>query len=306
MNALSPARWVRALRFGLFSVAAVVTLVVLVCSEAGWRGRRDFARLQAELQARGEPTKLSQLEPKRLPDAENFGMVPWLQDLALKDDAQLPPPSLATLRAQLREFEEAFARLGPPGADLARLRQELAPLEPRLTELRAAATSRAGAQFRSFWDHGGRSPDGSPVFDYSRLFDLTMLVQLHAHAAIDVRDHDIALGDLRVMHRLGEAFVHDGTLLAVMISRATSQALIPVIARGRETGLWTAEDFAAFQSWLNRDDLPMAFGRAMRGERIVVTNHLVSDFPTFSGKNRDRSAPASSGSLAPVGCIRPP
>jgi hypothetical protein len=294
MNAPSsqPARRTHAARALLFVVAALLTLLVLVSTEEAWRGQRAFKQHQAALRTAGEPTELAELAPPRLPDAGNFAMVPWVQELALG-----APLLTDQARSQLYLRFDQFLSLVPgretaiAPAALADVLSALAPLEPRFADLRTEARQRTGAQFRSFWDNPiPRSPTGQ-AFTYSRIIDLSRLLHLHALASLAAGDRATALDDVRVLHRLAQASAADATLLSALVAQGMTGFVATCFEAGRQAGVWTASDLAELQSWLTTTEYPKVFNRALRGERIAVTNALANEGETivasYFGARRD-------------------
>src|ERR1035438_1025050 len=65
----------------LVGLAALVTLIALVCTEENWRGKRAWERYKHELEAQGEKLDLEAYIPPPVPDEQNFAMTPFLAPL---------------------------------------------------------------------------------------------------------------------------------------------------------------------------------------------------------------------------------
>jgi hypothetical protein len=65
----------------LVGLAALVTLVALVCTEESWRGKRAWERYKHELEAQGEKLDWNNYVPPPVPDQQNFAMTPFLAPL---------------------------------------------------------------------------------------------------------------------------------------------------------------------------------------------------------------------------------
>jgi hypothetical protein len=65
----------------LVGLAALVTLVALVCTEESWRGKRAWERYKHELEAQGEKLDWNDYVPPPVPDQQNFAMTPFLAPL---------------------------------------------------------------------------------------------------------------------------------------------------------------------------------------------------------------------------------
>ena len=69
------------LGFVFVGLAALATLIALVCTEETWRGKRAWERYKHELEAQGEKLDWKDYIPPPVPDAQNFAMTPFLAPL---------------------------------------------------------------------------------------------------------------------------------------------------------------------------------------------------------------------------------
>jgi hypothetical protein len=69
------------LGFVFVGLAALATLIALVCTEETWRGKRAWERYKHELEAQGEKLDWKDYIPPLVPDAQNFAMTPFLAPL---------------------------------------------------------------------------------------------------------------------------------------------------------------------------------------------------------------------------------
>src|ERR1035437_6110926 len=77
-------RWLfsrRTLGRVLVGLAALATLIALVCAEENWRGKRAWERYKHELEAQGEKLNWKDYVAPPVPDAQNFAMTPFLAPL---------------------------------------------------------------------------------------------------------------------------------------------------------------------------------------------------------------------------------
>ncbi len=65
----------------LVSLAALATLIALVCAEENWRGKRAWLNYKHQLEAQGEKLDWKDYVPPPVPDAQNFAMTPFLAPL---------------------------------------------------------------------------------------------------------------------------------------------------------------------------------------------------------------------------------
>src|SRR5688572_13597136 len=134
-------RWVR--RTGLV-LAVLATLAALFYAEENWRSARTWARVKADLEARGEPLKWEELL-QTVPAEENFWAAPVVRDRiagSTQEGYPFSPGAAYTagwdnesrfdLSAALRWLRESSAEPLPPetGDTAADLLAALAPAEP--------------------------------------------------------------------------------------------------------------------------------------------------------------------------------
>jgi hypothetical protein len=62
----------------LVGLAALATLIALVCAEENWRGKRAWLNYKHQLEAQGEKLDWKDYVPTPVPDAQNFAMTPFL------------------------------------------------------------------------------------------------------------------------------------------------------------------------------------------------------------------------------------
>jgi hypothetical protein len=65
----------------LVSLAALASVIALVCTEEHWRGKRAWQNYKLQLEAQGEKLDWKDYLPPPVPDAQNFAMTPFLAPL---------------------------------------------------------------------------------------------------------------------------------------------------------------------------------------------------------------------------------
>jgi len=65
----------------LVALAALATLIALVCAGENWRGKRAWLTYKHQLEAQGEKLDWRDYVPPPVPDAQNFAMTPFLAPL---------------------------------------------------------------------------------------------------------------------------------------------------------------------------------------------------------------------------------
>src|SRR3989442_8941340 len=73
-------RWLfswRVVRRTLIVLAWTATIIALLYGEENWRGRRAWNKYRRDLEARGEQLDYKAFIPPAVPDAQNFGAIPF-------------------------------------------------------------------------------------------------------------------------------------------------------------------------------------------------------------------------------------
>src|ERR1043166_2780118 len=71
----------RGIRYELFVLACLVTLIALFYAEENWNGKRAWEKYKREWEAKGERFDLAAIMPPAVPDDQNFAMTPLLKPL---------------------------------------------------------------------------------------------------------------------------------------------------------------------------------------------------------------------------------
>ena len=299
-----PRRLVPILRVAVFSVAALATAVSLFYAEENWRGERAWAAHLKAMAALGESLDLEALAPAPVPDDQNFAKTPVLEALAyqpkssvvepiakLRDMGLASGPMFPWSRGLSLDLQQWLASLPAkvraesvvPGlAPAAQVRAVLKPLEPVMTELRAASHTRPQSLFRSILTPNNRFD--FPNFD--GLYGLSQLVGVYVSAELAEGRTDQAFEDALVLHRLAAAIEADGTLLNVMVFEAICNGSeMQVFWDGWRDSRWTSAQYEAFQKRFGASNGPIAYNRALRRERAISNRVINADKPEIPWAN---------------------
>src|SRR5437660_12041071 len=82
-------RWLfswRGIRTVLIALAWIATIIALLYGEENWRGRRAWNKYRRELEARGEQLDYKAFIPPAVPDAQNFGAIPFTKAWVVREN----------------------------------------------------------------------------------------------------------------------------------------------------------------------------------------------------------------------------
>lgn len=278
------------LRWLLLAIAGLGTIAGLFVVVENWRGNRAWTALERELRAKGEKLEFAEYQPLPIADQQNFFKAPQLARLLYdrRDDPQRRQ-LLATTR--LNEFRalEGFRRRSATLADLrAPLRRAgllaapdtasaaadvlsaLAPLQPLLEDVRAAARERPLAALET-----RTTPFDPPQVAVDELFRLGQALGVHATATLELGRSDEAFADLFALQRLSNAIMsRPTTLLNVLVAIALQGLAAEPISDGLSRHAWSDPQLAAFQRQFSELRALAGFIDALRAERAAFLHVL--------------------------------
>src|ERR1035437_1793862 len=110
-------------------LAALGTLIALVCAEEDWRGKLAWQKYKRQLEAQGERLDWKDYMPPPVPDAQNFAMTPFLAPIL--DFNPRPRPEGQSLWRDTN----AYNRISSLQEEIGKLEQATADHnEPRSTQ----------------------------------------------------------------------------------------------------------------------------------------------------------------------------
>jgi hypothetical protein len=282
----------------LFVVAALITLAVLAVVFEGWRGKRAWLKLKAELEAKGERFDLAAFIPKPVPEAENFAMTPFFASLLKYHHTGDPPvivwhDSNGLERAQSTTLSGARegtpAPFGArdkgqptdlkvwqeychsnknfslpeerqsPGADIL---QALAKYDAVFGELREAA-KRPQAIFPIHYEEGF----SAMIPHLAVLKSLSNVLRLQTVALLAENRPEEALANILLNFRFAESIKPEPLLISQLVRIAILQITADAVWEGLSTGRWNDQQLAQLQAAFSSMELLPDYRSAMRGER---------------------------------------
>ncbi len=230
------------------------------------RGRRAWAEVVREAEARGEPLQLEKLLPAMPPEPENFASVlapVWVGTAAAPwqltgDQETLPPPDFGLWwRGEAVPLDAWRRYLGTEDIVAwidSRHAAELAEL--------AEATRRSRAYFAV--DHARGVFHGMAFLPPLR--SLTRLFSLRAAARLERGDGAAALADVVVALRLAGMVRDEPFLLTQLAANAHLQYALQAVRAGLARRAWTEAELAELGEELGRLDNLGNGMRALRGD----------------------------------------
>ncbi|MBE2205922.1 MAG: hypothetical protein IAE94_16455 [Chthoniobacterales bacterium] len=293
----------RALKGVAFLFGAVLALTLLAAALVSWTGRRDWARVQAELAARGEALFLADLIPPSVPEARNFYADPLWEELADLVDAEengfpvkrprlpngqrqidaLKRPLTAqereTLRVAFPEFAvpEDATLMGLVHSTFKAVREKPASDPRRTAEFLLAVTDLAAPTLARLHILADR-PDAWFPLDASTILDATMelsnaqmtLVQLlraRMWAEGMLGKGEAVSRDFFTAQKIPDSLAKEPLLISLLIRLSTGQLVLEGLEAGLQAGGWTDGSLAAVERRLADANYPAGAAMALRGER---------------------------------------
>lgn len=300
-------RWAfckRALRFLLFTVILLVTLVVLAASWLAFQGRREWNQTKNDLLARGEKLSVVELAPPPIPDQLNFFSDPlWAeivnQRLSQPDGTFRNQPAVPPDQQQL-----ALLKQKPTAEEVAALKQKypafakLSFSEPRITiGLRARSSVARGTDSSAaeqlpafilalleplgpFLNHIAElseRPGARFSLDYqgglsaniphvTAALSLAQAFSLRATAHVRTQQGAAAFPDCLTLLRLSRVNANEPFLICHLVRISLVGMLLAVIDEGIKAHVWKDAQLATFQRMLPQD-LAAGLALSLRGER---------------------------------------
>ncbi len=260
----------------------------LYCQNENDYGRKEWARVKAELEAKGESLDWAAFVPEPVPDTENFMRTPFMEGTVYRDTydpalrRRVPSGDAGSLTTLMRSPDDAkpsdlsaMANLlrtnFAPGTQwtstnpAAMILEWLQPLAADFAELRAAAAL-PHSQMR--FSLTNAVDPYFPSFVVLRLLAQNFAVLATAHLADG--QAQLALEDIRVILALSQATEDHGGLVGFMIASAIDSLVCGPIAEGLLDHRWNDQQLAELDRRLARIDLLKKYPAAIRRERVAV------------------------------------
>ena len=316
--------------------AVAAGLVASFYVEENWRGARQWAATQRELQARGAFFDRFHFVPPPVPDDQNLALAPVFARLyeyrvdpatglltfnregnehASQTVDTIPfgdrggpvsggPGWEAGQNLQLEKFQEYyrhrddFPRASTPQSPAADVLLALTRFDPLLTELAQAAASRPQAQFPV--NYTQEPPAAILLPHYNLVQKLVSLLRQHACAELALDKPDGALRDVLLGLRLRGAIAPEPTLVATLVSVTCGGLLMQPIWESLHDRRWSAVQLAELQRILGAADLLAEYRRTVEAERAFAVLPLADYLRDAKDLNRIFDALTLSDRQPPV------
>ncbi|MDB6125000.1 MAG: hypothetical protein JWQ71_3993 [Pedosphaera sp.] len=300
--------WRRALRYSIIGLIWLITLVVLVCVEETWRGRRAWENYKVQLIAKGEKLDWQSIAPALVPDEQNFAQTPFLAPLFdFNKDPNRPPgsspwrdtnayhrtttytddlvfprsnyswtksestdlPGWAAALAKGTSYSEADAAAFTRKQAATEMLHRLEKYKPVLDELRAAS-KRPYSRFNiNYQDNIAMLiPHMAVLKPISRIYAL----QASAELALDQNEQ--ALADVRMVLYLGDSIKTEPFLISKLVRVALLQQAYQPVWEGLQEHKWSEAQLAELQQMFSNYNFIAETADALRGERALFNGAM--------------------------------
>jgi hypothetical protein len=303
-----------------------VTLVILFYVEEDWRGARAWAATKAGWEAKGESFDYNKFIPPPVPDEQNLAAIPLFKlepakysngssylgmpalDQAMHDDLPnfeyVPTggwqkgelPDMAKIqKAVATNYSIVFKDAKPPDDTLSQFNA----IYPFCSDLLAAAATHP--LFRINMDYAISPPAARPIGPITKPIHVSQILTLHAILALDHRQSDIALEDVKTNYQLLSGVKRDPTLVGGLVAIGMNAINGAAIYDGLVQHEWNDAQLVEIDQTLKPVDFLADFRFAMRSE--VAADE--ANFAFFGRANRTRMQKIFGGAftespLAPV------
>jgi len=310
---------------GLF-VILIVVIVGLVYGLLDMRGRERLKAVKAELLAAGEPLDLDTLLGEEPPEAENFVRHRFFNELREHPERAREKRTLIqslninqtpglqrhregrmevwqlAKRKDIGRYLEKNSRDRPDGKEVL---DKLSVWKVQMEEI-SKATRRPHSRWYGAEEEIQFNDPGHSAFMQAGT-QLVHVYQLRALAHLEVEDPTAAVEDIETMLHLGNHYMSESSLIAMLVGVAQGSLAIQPLWEGLATGSLSEKNLERLATALARFDLDHTFRQAVRGECLYmmrVTREIQED-PGFMEKELAplglRSSVLASYKLIPKG-----
>jgi len=331
--------WIKtAIKATVFLVVLAVTLVALAAAVLSFQGRREWARVKAELTARGEPLSLAAMWPPPIPDAQNFFADPLWMELADIVDVETDVEGQKVVLKQVRlpkgkrqidalnraltpderralasAFPEFPVSAGSTVAGLVRQAFKTSKSADRSARRRAAefilavtaCSEPVLARLRELAQRpGARFPLVGPEFAAglertSYLLMYYQLLQACVWGESNLGDNVAAHRDVMTMLRLPDALAREPLLISYLVHVSLASLALEAVDGGLRAHAWNDAELGEIERRLSGFDFPSTAAMALRGERGFGNQFLEELHETPEGERSASQKVWSSNFAAP-------
>jgi hypothetical protein len=284
----------------LFSLIALITLVILVIAFENWRGKRAWLKFKAEWEAKGESFDVASVIPPKVPDHENFAMTPFFaplfdyeyapfvihknsnavrrtQSISLGSKKDLPKLGArhSAKQTDLNDWQDYFAgntnyplrnRTQSAAADVL---HALSKYDDVLSELRAAS-ARPHSHYPVHY-HEGFS---ALLPHLSVLRGVSDIVRLRTVAELEHGRTNEALADLQLSIYLAESLKSEPLLISQLVRIALIEAALNTVWETLDR--WSDAQLLELEQTLSHIAVLEDYPKSLRGERAFSNDVFAS------------------------------
>ena len=288
-------------------VLVVILLVALFYTEENWRGARAWKQTQADLEAQGETLDPAKFIPAPVPEAENFGTLPFFKEVSITyPGASMPSKTLAILQTlkpvtdqlplskddgsksgslpylgnwQKGETTDAtgvtkqletFLQQQKPGTPIpanATPADIFVLICPVLADLRAANATHPACRFE--WDYSNPQPWKISLGATTNQIKLAQLLSYDERLALLSHEPDRALDDLQVAWKINSGLRQEPTLVSGLIATGVVAIQLGVVNQGLAEHAWSDQQLQTLDDDLAKMDYLSQSQFSLRSEAIA-------------------------------------
>lgn len=264
----------RLLRWGLIGLAVLVTLAALLITEENWRGKHDWEKTKAALEAKGAVLDWNKYIPPPVPDDQNFFAAPKMQEWFVKK----PSSFTNGLIERLQNPDTTATNLNEAAA--AKYLAWSDQFQPDFDLIRQAL-KRPYARMAGDYS----KPYAIPIPNFVAVRIVAQVMAQRARCHLTLNQPAEALQDVTFLHdlcRLLEAApTHKPmTLVAAMINVAVTGLYADVVAEGLRSDKWQAPQLAVLQTQLLAVNLAPFVAGALDCEPVGSVSFIQTKKPS--------------------------
>ena len=300
---------------GLMALAPLVlaVLIAFFYVEEDWRGAHAWAQAKADIEAKGETLDPEKFIPAPVPDAENFGALPYFkvvtgpggltgrgwQRFSICDTLKNVTDKMA-MSSDTSSAEDTLPYLGnwqkgePPdsyrftermGAFLKRQQPQAivpgnaTPFEifemicPALVDLRSAAQSHTECVFQEEINYG--DPEKQTFGANTSLISLIKIFMYDGRLAMLANHPEIAIQDLRVGWRSASGVQKEPYSVANLVASGLIAIQLRLIQQGLSSHAWNEEQLGELEGDMEKLDYLAQSRRQLNGEAACYSVPMI-------------------------------
>ncbi len=288
----------KVLRRLLICFVGFITLVAVVWAVENFRGKRAWNKYQAELKAKGETLDIAALIPPAVPDAQNFALIPFFDDLGYAPNSTAavtpkPKPDLVRIVMDWPDTVGSQQRWTENGVNLQQMQEyfrsntnfpkAVSPQSPAEDVL--LALSRFDADLKGLDEAAAQRPFSRFPVRYENGFSTLLphflplrhanwVLLLRSTANLELGRGKEALKDTELGFRLSDSIKGEPLLISHLVRIALYRMNVQIVKEGLNRHAWDDTDLARLQELLGSADLLKEYQQAIRGERAYSTSGI--------------------------------